>query len=142
MIVCIDCLFQLFLRKIRPGGIGEIKLRIGQLPHQEVGETLLSAGADQKIRIRNSCRIQRIRNGLLRDILRSKLSPLYLTCKLLHRAAHLVPRAVIDGNLKSDSGIVLCGLLQMRNALLQILVQSGLVPDHADPYIVLRALGK
>lgn len=26
VIVCIDCLFQLFLRKIRPGGIGEIKL--------------------------------------------------------------------------------------------------------------------
>ena len=38
--------------KIRPQHICEIKLRIGQLPEKEIRYPLLTAGTDQKVRIR------------------------------------------------------------------------------------------
>src|SRR5205823_12803264 len=36
-----------------PKQVGEIKLGIGELPEQEVGETLLASGAYEKIRLRS-----------------------------------------------------------------------------------------
>jgi hypothetical protein len=38
--------------EIRPQLLGEIELRIGQIPQQEIADALLTPGADEQIRIR------------------------------------------------------------------------------------------
>src|SRR3979409_2379297 len=38
--------------EIRPQHVGEIKLGVGELPKQKIGDSLLAAGADEKVRLR------------------------------------------------------------------------------------------
>src|SRR5258706_7083762 len=38
--------------EVRPQRFGEIELRVRELPEEEVGDALLAAGADEKIRLR------------------------------------------------------------------------------------------
>lgn len=58
LIVFLDGFDQLFFIEIRPCNRCKIKLGIGKLPKQEIGKPLLTACADQKIRIRYTCSIQ------------------------------------------------------------------------------------
>ena len=64
---------QVFFFKSRPRHIRKIKLCIGKLPHQIIGKSLLSARANQQIRVWNPCRIKIIRKTFLRNLLRQQL---------------------------------------------------------------------
>jgi len=54
---------------------------------------------------------------LLRNYMKSclKRACLYLLCQIRHSAADFIPAAVIDRNLKMQTGVVLCRFLQLRN---------------------------
>ena len=115
----------------------KIKLCVGQLPQQEIGNPKLIAGADQKVGLRDSCRIQRSTDLFLGDFLRLQGPCLYLLCQIRHSAADFIPAAVIDRNLKMQTGVVLCRFLQLRNPFADIIIEPGLIPDHAHAHIVL-----
>ena len=53
-----DRLLQHFLVEVRPVGVKEDELRIGELPEQEIRQAHLAAGADQQIRIGNAVRVR------------------------------------------------------------------------------------
>lgn len=46
-----DRIIQVIWRKIWPEHIAKIQLCIGALPEQEIAQTFITAGADEKIRI-------------------------------------------------------------------------------------------
>src|SRR4051812_3279701 len=57
------------LVEIRPVRFDEHQLGIRTLPKQEVGKTLLAAGADDDVRIRDSGRVERPPDRLFGDVL-------------------------------------------------------------------------
>ena len=137
MIICLHGTDQFFLGKIRPGNRGKVKLRIGQLPEQEVGDPLLIAGADQKIRIRDPSRIQTAAEIRLGEVLRLQLPLLHFTHQFLGSPEDLVPSAVIDGDLEVQTVIVLSCFLQLGDPVPNILIQSGLLSQHPHTHAVL-----
>ena len=137
MIICLYSFDQFFFGKIGPRHRREVKLRISQLPEQEIGNTLLIAGADQKIRRRQTGRVQMGLDHILRDLIRGKFSPHRLLRDPADRTADLIPTAIIEGDLKMKPLIVHRGLFQFLDALPDILVQPRFVADDADAHIVL-----
>ena len=141
MIICFHSLDQFFFCKIRPGNRGKIKLRICQLPQQEIGNPLFIAGSDQQIRIRNSSSIQVSFQSICRDPCRIHFSTLYFCGQFFHCTDDLIPASVINGNLEMQAIVVLCGLFQFRDPRPDILIQSGLVTQDSDTHtILLRCL--
>src|SRR5439155_1329556 len=49
-----ECVLQIRHREIRPQPRTEIQLRVGEIPQQEVADSVFTAGADQQIRLRQS----------------------------------------------------------------------------------------
>src|SRR5690349_17311708 len=46
---CREGLEQIAFAELRPEPVGEVELRVGRAPEQEVGDPLLSTGADEKV---------------------------------------------------------------------------------------------
>src|SRR5579885_93547 len=44
-----ECRPELRLAEVRPQPVGEVELRIGAVPEEEIGQPLLAAGADQQV---------------------------------------------------------------------------------------------
>src|SRR5690606_32418022 len=61
-------LFERKLIEIGPQRVGEIQLRIGKLPEQEIADALLAAGADEQIGLRRVVHRQLRRDLLLAEI--------------------------------------------------------------------------
>ena len=49
----VDCLLQAIFVKVGPMGIGDINLRVTQLPEHEVAEPEFSTGSDKQIGVRD-----------------------------------------------------------------------------------------
>ena len=66
--------------EVGPEGFGNINLRVGNLPEQEVAHPQLAAGANQQIRVRHPARIEMLGNDFLVDVLRTDPFRLHLAC--------------------------------------------------------------
>src|SRR5579884_2183448 len=66
-----DRLEEMDLLEVRPVDVGEVQLRVGDLPQEEVAEPLLAPGADQEIRVGQIRRKEKPTQHLLGDILRA-----------------------------------------------------------------------
>src|SRR5258706_14098341 len=53
--------------EVRPQRLGEVELRIRELPEEEVGDALLAAGVDGKVRLRRLAHGQEARQSLFRQ---------------------------------------------------------------------------
>ena len=137
MIICFHSLHQFFFCEIRPGNRGKIQLRIRQLPQQEIGNPLLIAGADQQIRIRNTCGIQIALQGIRRNIRRIHFAALELRRQFFYCTDDLIPASVIDGDLEMQTVIVLRRLFQFGDPIPDIFIQSRLVSQNSDTHTVL-----
>src|SRR4051812_22990427 len=58
-------LLEVGAREVRPQDLGEVELAVGRLPHQEVRDPLLAAGADHQIRIMHLRRVEQLAERLL-----------------------------------------------------------------------------
>jgi hypothetical protein len=63
-------LLEIRQREIRPQARTEIQLRVGEIPEQEVADAVLTAGADQQIRLRQSRERELCGEALLADVFR------------------------------------------------------------------------
>ena len=50
--------FEIGGRKVRPQALGEMDLGVSAFPQQKIAQSLLTAGTDQEIHIRNRCAVE------------------------------------------------------------------------------------
>src|SRR6185312_10877761 len=96
---------QLPLVEVRPQSIGEIELRVGDVPEEEVADPPLTAGADQEVRIRQPAELQRCGEAILVDVGRLQGAAGTLRGEPA-RTLHDVPAsAVADRHLQLQAGV-------------------------------------
>src|SRR3954469_11418373 len=77
---------EMLLAEVRPQGIDEHQLGVGALPQQEIADALLTAGADQKVRIGHAGGQQLALEQVFVDTLRRQLARRHLMGKIPSRA--------------------------------------------------------
>ena len=87
--------------KVGPQAVGEIKLRVGGLPHKKIGQSVFPSRADDKVRVRGKPCEKTFGNIVLRNLLFA------LCYELINRADYFVPPAVIQGYIENER-IILC----------------------------------
>ena len=90
-------------REVRPVDIGEVELRIGRLPEQEVREALVAARADDEVDGRVASRVELLIDGLGVDVLGGNLPCRRLARKRLRRADELILAAVVGCDVEADA---------------------------------------
>src|SRR6202521_3085953 len=86
-------------REIRPQPRTEIQLRVGEIPEQEVADAVLTAGADQQVRLRQSREHELRGEAVLVDIFRPYRATGPFSRKLLSRLDNTPAPAVTHGHL-------------------------------------------
>src|SRR6266446_1423746 len=126
------------LAECRPEDIGEIEFAVGALPQQEAGETDLSAGADDQIRIRQPGSIKMAGDGFGGDLLHS-----FRQCRLFrshaaeqgaNRVGDLLASAIGYGNVELQAVILGGGTLGCGNRAEHRLGEQGTAADCANAH--------
>ena len=123
-------------RKIRPEGFRRPDFCISNLPQQEVADTQISAGTDQKVRRRQTLRIQMILYNLIIYILYGQLPCCSLRCNRAHCVQNFCLPAVVYSQIQNNTGVALGRLNRMIHLLLNNLRQTFTRADKAHLYIV------
>ena len=92
----VDCRIQIGGFEVRPQHIGEVVLRVGGLPQQEVGRADLARRTDDEVGIGHMRGVQVGGDGILGDILRCQLAVLHPLRDGTDGVFDLVTAAVID----------------------------------------------
>src|ERR1700761_9635153 len=120
------------LVEIGPMNGNENELAIGRLPHQEIRQPLLAAGADDQIRIGNFRSVEISAKRLIVDRRRIALAFRYLGGEALSGAGDFLTRAVIERDDEMKAIVVareIFGFLEQRA---DIRLQPLTLADHAD----------
>jgi len=95
--------------EIRPVDLTEVVLRVHRLPQQEAGQTLLTRGADDQVRIRLALGVQVLGDVLLgqrvRYLLQGGPGRGPLAQEIADRVGDLLPPAVADGDIDLDPSV-------------------------------------
>ena len=121
--------------EIRPQELGEIELRIGKLPDQEVADALLAAGADEEIWLR------RIAHGEMRRQLRLAVPAGTARSRARHgvdRLKEIPSSAVVRRDGEGELAIAGGACLGAPDEPLDGLAEGRDMPDHTqtDPGLV------
>lgn len=103
-----DRLAEVLLSKIRPVFLADIQLGVTDLPEQKIADSIFGGCTNHEIRIGHTPCHQCSGDGFLCDRFRGKTAFTCLSCKLLHGLTDFGPGAVVDGEAKSHSAVVLC----------------------------------
>src|SRR5262249_21244950 len=95
-----------FAVEIRPAGVGDPDLGIGDLPEQEVADPQLAGGANQQIGFGYSGGVGRAADILLVDGLRARLAVFWFRGDAPHGTPQLRPSAVVDCQAENHAGVV------------------------------------
>ena len=100
-----DRAFQRRLVEIRPVDRHEHELAVGRLPHQEIRQPLLAAGADDQIGIGNVGRIEILPERIGIDRGRIALAFRDLARQPLRGVRDLLPRTVVEGDDEGEFAV-------------------------------------
>ena len=123
---------QVSTGKVRPQNVHFHQLCISGLPQHEVGQTLFSAGPQDKVRVLLPGGVHGIAEHLLSDLFRLQLPGCGLFRQLLRGPHDLRAAAVVDGNVQGHAGLDRRFSFQLVHQLLQLLVQHGAVAHEFD----------
>jgi hypothetical protein len=98
---------QFRFAEIRPKGVGDVDLGVGNLPEQEVADAQLAAGAHQQVGIRNTGRVKVIADLLLVDVGNVDGTGPDFTCDAAHGVHQLCAATVTQRQHQREAGIVL-----------------------------------
>ena len=111
-----DRAFERGLVEIGPMDRHEHEFAIGGLPHQEIRQPLLAAGADDQIGIGNIGRIEISAERVGVDRRRIALSFRDFARQPLRRVGDFLPRSVVEGDDQIEPGVVARSVLRLRSA--------------------------
>src|SRR5690606_16167159 len=127
-------------RKIRPVALGKVQLCVGQLPDEEIGNTLLATGTDEQVGLRRKGHGQIRSESSFVDVLRvlGKFGTLHE--QALHRLQD-IPAPPVVGRNRQVQGIVLrCALFRRLNEFLQARLEGGNITNHTQAYTLVTEL--
>src|SRR6056297_1387616 len=110
---------QVGFGKVRPEGVAEMKFGVGKVPQQVIGQTALTAGADEQVGFRLPGKLQRVAECGLVDRVRIEFAPARLLGELARSRHDIVSPTVAGGNIEQKTGVVARHVLGARHAALQ-----------------------
>src|SRR4051812_8851893 len=132
--------FERFIERsaveVRPKRVGEVKLRVGELPQQEIADALLAAGADKEIGLR--C----VAHGEIRMKLffRHFFTPGMVLQEAVERLHDVPAAAIVRRNGEREAAVPLGQLLRLLDQPADLRIEATQIAHHLEPHAVAMQL--
>ena len=129
-------------REVGPERRQHQELRVGDLPQQEVGEPVLAARPDQKVRVGHAGGVERAGDGALVDRPGRERAPRDALGHGPHRAHQLATPAVVERDQERQAGVRLGRAYRPLDAPADAVVERGQIAQGAQTDVVVEEAGQ